>query len=91
MKIFITTIAGIVLLCLGFLGLLLPFLPGFVFMLGALACFASLSPRLRHRLHRQPRISRFLTRLESSAHLPVLPRVKLAFWAGLEALTQKRT
>jgi len=91
LKIFITTTAGIVFICLGFLGLLLPFMPGFLFMLGAAACFASLSPRLRRRLHRQPRISRFLTRLESSTHLSVLPRIKLAFWAGLEALTQKRT
>ena len=91
MKTVLTVTAGITLLCLGALGLLLPFLPGFLFLLGAAACFATLSPALHRTLHRQPRVSRFLHRLDASTHLPIVHRVKLAFWAGLEAITPRKT
>ena len=89
-KTFLKALLGTLFLALGLLGLLLPFLPGFLFFLLAIACFASLSPALNRRLHRQPRVSRFLRRLEAGEELDPLSRIKLTFWAGLEAIKPHR-
>ncbi len=90
MKTLLKALLGTLFLALGFVGLLLPFLPGFLFFLLAAACFASLSPTLNRRLHGQPRVSRFLRRLEAGEQLDPLSRIKLTFWAGLEAVNPRR-
>ena len=90
MKTLVKALLGSLFLVLGFVGLLLPILPGFLFFLLAAACFASLSPALNRKLHRQPRVSRFLHRLEAGERLDLLTRMKLTFWAGLEAVSPRR-
>ena len=90
MKTLLKALFGTLFLVLGFLGLLLPFLPGFLFFLIAAACFASLSPALNRSLHGQPRVSRFLRRLEAGEQLDPLSHIKLTFWAGLEAVSPRR-
>jgi len=77
-------------LILGGLGLLLPFMPGFLFLLIAAACFASLSPGLRRHFERHPRMRRFFHRLDNGAHLHMGDRARLAFWAALETVLPNR-
>ncbi|XOV81936.1 MAG: DUF454 family protein [bacterium] len=89
MKILFLSMLGCASLVLGLVGLILPIVPGFLFILIALACFASLSPQMKRTLQRHPRLARFFDRLESGTHLHWLPRMKLAFWAGLEAVNPK--
>ena len=90
MKTILILAAGSISLTLGLMGLLLPFMPGFLFLLIAAACFASLSPRTRAGLERHPRLQRFFGRLDAAAHLGVSARAKLAFWAALETIAPSR-
>ena len=90
MKPLLLAFAGCVFLLLGIAGLALPFLPGLLFLLFAAICFASLSPALRRHMDRHPRMARFFNRVDAGAHLDLPSRIKLAFWASLEAVTPKR-
>jgi uncharacterized membrane protein YbaN (DUF454 family) len=90
LKTIIALAAGIFLTILGAIGLLVPILPGFLFLLPAAVCFASVSPTLRNRMGQHPRIGRFLHRMDSSRSLDTPGRIKLAFWAGLEAVNPRQ-
>ena len=90
MKTIFIALLGSFSLVLGGVGLMLPFLPGFLFLLVAAACFASLSPQVRNQLDRHPRISRFFRRLDAGADLHAFARMKLVFWAALETITPAR-
>ena len=54
--------AALLLLALGLIGLLLPFLPGIIFLLGAAVCVSLASPRVAARLHRHPQLARWQRR-----------------------------
>lgn len=90
LKTIILAIGGTILLGLGIVGLALPFLPGILFLFCAAACFASLSPTLRKRLNRQPRMARFFSHVDAGARLDLPSRFKLAFWASLEAINPRQ-
>jgi len=76
---------GILLVLLGLIGLVVPLMPGVVFLAAAGCCFAALSPRFQARLERHPVWQGFSRRWQASRHLPVLRRAKLAFWLSAEA------
>ena len=83
---------GVLLVGLGLVGLLIPILPGFLFLILAVVCFPWPSPRLQQRLEGHPgwhrgrrALGRFRRRWQASSGLPALSRVRLAFWLGAEA------
>jgi len=90
LKTVLIAISGIVLTVLGFIGLALPFLPGFLFLFCAAACFASLFPTLHRTLSRQPRMARFFRHFDAGTELDLVSRIKLAFWASLEAINPQQ-
>ena len=88
MKHIFFVVVGTICLMIGALGLIIPLIPGFLFLLIAAAMFAQLSPRVRHRLARNPRLARFFERIESSHHLNWVDQLKLTFLASIEAITK---
>ena len=70
---------------IGLVGLLVPVLPGFLFLLGAGACAAAASPQLRQRLERSPTWRRSRSRWAAARDLSPWQRARLAFWLSADA------
>lgn len=83
-------VAGLALTVLGLIGLVLPVLPGLLFLAAAAFCLSLASQRLRHRidghLERHPRVQRARRRWQAGRSLPVWHRLRLGFWLSLSAL-----
>ena len=79
---------GTAALLLGLVGLIIPVIPGILFLLVAAGVFAQLSPFVRSRLDNHPRMTRFFRRLDASQSLSVLDQCKLTFFASMEAVTR---
>ena len=83
--------AGAVLTLAGLAGVLIPILPGLPLLAGAVLCFSMVSPTFKQRvgvhLFRQPRYRLARRRWNAGAGLPLLPRIRLALWTSLAALT----
>lgn len=79
---------GTILLFFGVVGLFIPILPGILFLIGAAACFSSVSPPINRWMQRSPRVRRWQSRWQSSAELPWYRRVQLAFWLSAESVVQ---
>ncbi len=67
-------------LCLGLLGLLVPVLPGFLFLIVAALCASAASPTAQRTLQRQPRSARVCSRPAMGTQLSTLDRARLSFW-----------
>ncbi len=76
---------GTGLVFLGLIGLVVPILPGILFLALAALCFAAVSPKLQRRLERHPTWRGWHRRWRSSNGLPLLHRCRLAFWLTAEA------
>ncbi len=85
MKTMSLTLFGSIALALGLIGLIIPIIPGVLFLLVAALCFGVLSRPVRGHLERNGRMRRLFGRLDAGRHLGLPTRMKLAFWAVLEA------
>lgn len=79
-------IAAIAFSLLGLVGLLIPILPGFLFLILAAVCVSALSPRFERRLARHPAWRGWRLRWRQSHGLPMHRRLQLAFWLSAEAV-----
>ena len=73
---------------LGLIGLVIPILPGVLFLGVALICAASALPQLHHRLNRYPAWRDWHLRWRAGAQLPLTQRLKLGFWLLAETATR---
>ncbi len=73
---------------LGLVGLLIPILPGFLFLILAAVCVAATSPRFERRLATHPAWRGWRLRWRQSRGLPIHRRLQLAFWLSAEAVMQ---
>lgn len=79
-------VAALGALFIGVLGLIIPIIPGLLFLLLAAVLFAGVSRRFRARLHASPRARPYLLRWEATAELPLMTRAQagvLLVYAGL--------
>lgn len=72
------TTAAVIALAIGILGLIVPIIPGILFVGLAVVLLANASRRFRERLHSSPRTRPYLSRWENSAALPLTDRIRLA-------------
>lgn len=73
--------AGAACVALGIVGLILPVMPGTVFLIMAAACFARCSPRLEAWLLNHPRLGPSVVAWRRDGAIP--PRAKLFAFAGM--------
>jgi uncharacterized membrane protein YbaN (DUF454 family) len=76
---------GAFLLVLGLIGLVIPILPGVLFLVLAAVCFSATSPKFQARLERHPAWRGWRLRWRESRGLPLIRRIQLAFWLTAEA------
>jgi uncharacterized membrane protein YbaN (DUF454 family) len=76
---------GICLLMLGLVGLVVPILPGILFLALAAVSFSAMSPKFQNRLQRHPTWRGWQRRWAGSRGLPLFHRFRLAFWLTAEA------
>ena len=88
---FALMVGGCALTVLGVIGLVIPVLPGVLFLAGAVVCFSMVSVGFRDNvgihLFRHPRYRLARRRWNAGAGLPLWERFKLTFWTSLAALT----
>lgn len=83
-------IIGFIFMILGFIGLALPFMPGFIFIGIGIICLAGADPRLKKLLGKHPRIERFMRHIDKSSDLAFTRRCKIALAASAEVFVGRR-
>jgi len=83
-------IIGLGCIILGIIGLVLPFMPGFIFFGIGIICLAGADPRLKKLLAKQPRIERFMQHIDDSSGLAFTQRCKIALAASAEVFVGRR-
>ena len=81
-------LTGIGVLCviLGFVGLAVPLMPGFIFFGIGIVCLSSASPTVRRKLATYPKVASFLQELEDTRGLGLKLRVSAGFRSALRLL-----
>ena len=82
--------AGGLLLVAGLIGLVLPVVPGVLFLALAALCFSGASPTVRQRLESHPDWHLWQRRWGRRSGLSILERSKLAFWLTADTLLGAR-
>ncbi len=77
---------GTFFLVFGIIGLFIPVLPGILLLIGAAACFSSVSSPFNRWLRQNRRVQHWQSRWQSSAELPMLKRIQLVFWMSAESI-----
>ena len=78
-------VAGAVFTVLGFVGIVIPILPGILFFAIAAACFVAASPALKKRLRAQRHFRGYFERYEATEGLSTWDRSKLAVLLSVDA------
>ena len=81
---FLLIVIGGICIILGFIGLAVPLMPGFIFFGLAIICLSSGSARLHKKMLAYPSVGAFLKDLESSRDLGIKARIV----AGLRSAAQ---
>jgi uncharacterized membrane protein YbaN (DUF454 family) len=84
---------AIVFAVIGVVGLLIPVIPGILFLLLAAACISLASDRVHQKFSSHPDYRRWRQRWDASAGLSPFNRAKLAFWLTIDstfAATRRR-
>lgn len=76
---------GSAFIALGLVGLLVPVMPGVLFLAVAAVCFSATSSRFQGRIERHPAFRGLRNRWRAGRHLPLFHRARLAFWLTVEA------
>lgn len=75
---------GCIFVALGLIGLLVPIMPGLLFLVAAAVCFSATSADLQSRLERHPAFRGLRNRWLAGRDLPLFHRARLAFWLTAE-------
>ena len=76
---------GALFVILGLVGLIIPVIPGILFLLAAVYVVSKASSRVRRFAHSDPRIREAHRRFDRFGRLGILDRLRLAGWMTLDA------
>ncbi|MDA1075629.1 MAG: DUF454 family protein [Proteobacteria bacterium] len=88
MRRFLLALAGLGFTALGFVGLLVPILPGFLFFILAAFCFASAFKVVERHVERHHLLGPARRRWDSASAWPLLDRIRLAFWLTADTMVK---
>lgn len=83
---FLLTAVGGICVMLGFIGLLVPLMPGFFFFALAVICLSSASPRLHKKMLSYPGVGTFLREIEAARHLELRARIVATLGSAAQLL-----
>lgn len=83
---FLLTAVGGICVMLGFIGLLVPLMPGFFFFALAVICLSSASPRLHKKMLSYPGVGTFLHEIEAARHLELRARIVATLGSAAQLL-----
>ena len=86
MKAVLTVVVATILLVLGLIGLVIPIIPGILFLIISAILFAQFFPPLHRQLKQHKTTHALLDRIEAGHQLDVISRIKLTFWSCLDAI-----
>ena len=78
-------VIGVVCLMLGVIGLIIPIIPGVLFLMAALYLLSRGSKRIKNFSESQPHMRRMHRRMEQFGEVDLADRCRLAAWTTLEA------
>lgn len=87
MKMFYLALGGVLLL-LGLVGLVIPIIPGIIFLFLAALVLSKVSRRVRAFTDSHPGMQQIRARMQRAEQVDWVDRIRLAGWMGLEALVQ---
>ena len=76
-------------LVLGLIGLVIPVIPGILFLLLAAVCVSSASPRIAEKFQRNRHWRRYQRHWKHSEGMTLFQRSRLAFWLTARALVER--
>ena len=79
---------ALVCIMIGLAGLILPIIPGFLFLLGAVYCLSKVSRRFKYWAEQQPTLQQLQTKLSRLNTVDALSRVKVISLMGVEMMVQ---
>ena len=79
---------ALVCIMIGFAGLILPIIPGFLFLLGAVYCLSKVSRRFKNWAEQQATLQELQTKLSRLNTVDALSRAKVVSLMGLEMMVQ---
>ena len=83
---FLLTAVGGLCVILGFIGPVVPVMPGFVFFAIAVICLSSASPRLHKKILSYPGVGAFLREIEAARHLELRARIVATLGSAAQLL-----
>ena len=86
-KILIAVLA-VACLIVGLIGLVLPVIPGLVFLFAAILLLSRISPRLARWVKRKPEMNRLRIRFDAMGQLRWTERLRLSFWMVLGGIVR---
>ncbi len=82
------TVLALACVILGVIGLVIPIIPGVVFLLIAVLLLSRISPRLKRWVRRKPEMNRIHSRFQAMGRLHWGERLRLSFWMAMNGVLQ---
>lgn len=82
------TVLALVCLIVGMIGIVLPVIPGVIFLIVAMLLLSRVSPRVARWVKQKPEMNRMQDRFDSMGRMRWGERLRLSFWMAMSGVVQ---